>query len=599
MANYEVNNRSIRTLLSWIEEGIIAIPEIQRPFVWSGSKVRDLIDSLYKDFPIGYLIVWQNPDVNLKDGTKSIGKKVIIDGQQRLTALSAALSGQEVFNDRYEKKRIIISFNPKEEKFDVANPAIRKSDAWVYDISEVFKADFDSFSFIIDYKEKNPEVDTYKINSVIQRLIGINNNLVGIIELSHEMDIEDVTEIFIRINSKGVELNQADFVMSKIASNEIYGGNETRKLIDYFCHLMNNPEDYEVIRKNDPGFTNKDLFKKISWLKNYNEDIYILSYTDVLRVAFTYKFNRARLSELVNLLSGRDFETKEFYDEIAEKSFTLLREGVLEIVNETNFKRYIMILKSAGIIDKDLVRSKNILNFGYILYLTLKGKSENSAIIENIIRRWIIMSMLTGRYSGSPESAFDYDIKRLNSKKPLDVLENIEEGELSDAFLNNILITELEASIRTNPQYNVYLIAQIKNNTKGFLSQAITIKDMIENRGDTHHIFPKKYLQKNGYNNRRDYNQVSNYVYTQSEINIAIKDKSPKEYFNKIIKQCDKGSKLFYGGITSLEELYDNLRANDIPLNVMEMESEDYPKFLEERRRLMALRIKKYYYSLI
>ncbi len=167
MTNYEVNNRSIRTLLSWIDEGIIAIPEIQRPFVWSGSKVRDLIDSLYKNFPIGYLIVWQNPDVNLKDGTKSIGKKVIIDGQQRLTALSAALSGQEVFDDRYEKKRIIISFNPKEEKFDVANPAIKKSDAWIYDICEIFKADFDSFSFIVDYKKKNPEVDTYNINSVM------------------------------------------------------------------------------------------------------------------------------------------------------------------------------------------------------------------------------------------------------------------------------------------------------------------------------------------------------------------------------------------------------------------------------------------------
>lgn len=599
MTNYEVNNRSIRTLLSWIDEGIIAIPEIQRPFVWSGSKVRDLIDSLYKNFPIGYLIVWQNPDVNLKDGTKSIGKKVIIDGQQRLTALSAALSGQEVFDDRYEKKRIIISFNPKEEKFDVANPAIKKSDAWIYDISEIFKADFDSFSFIVDYKKKNPEVDTYNINSVIQRLIGINNNLIGIIELSHEMEIQDVTEIFIRINSKGVELSQADFVMSKIASNEIYGGNETRKLIDYFCHLMNNPEDYEVIRKNDPSFTGKDLFEKISWLKKYNEDIYILEYTDVLRVAFTYKFNRARLSELVNLLSGRDFETREFYDEIAEKSFALLREGVLEVVDETNFKRYIMILKSAGIIDKDLVRSKNVLNFGYILYLTLREKGEKPALIENITRRWIVMSMLTGRYSSSPESAFDYDIKRLNSKKPLDVLQNIEAGEFSDAFWNNILITNLEASIRTNPQYNVYLMAQIKNNTKGFLSQAITIKDMIENRGDTHHIFPKNYLQKNGFDNRRDYNQVANYVYTQSEINIAIKDKSPKEYFSKILIQCDGISELFYGGITNLEELYDNLNANDIPLSIIEMESKDYPKFLEERRKLMALRIKNYYYSLI
>lgn len=92
---------------------------------------------------------------------------------------------------------------------------------------------------------------------------------------------------------------------------------------------------------------------------------------------------------------------------------------------------------------------------------------------------------------------------------------------------------------------------------------------------------------------------MANYVYTQSEINIAIKDKSPKEYFSKILIQCDGISELFYGGITNLEELYDNLNANDIPLSIIEMESKDYPKFLEERRKLMALRIKNYYYSLI
>lgn len=75
MANYDVNNKKIETILSWINEGIIAIPEIQRPFVWDSTKVRDLIDSLYKDFPIGYLIIWQNPDVKLKDGSVSTGKR--------------------------------------------------------------------------------------------------------------------------------------------------------------------------------------------------------------------------------------------------------------------------------------------------------------------------------------------------------------------------------------------------------------------------------------------------------------------------------------------------------------------------------------------
>lgn len=598
MANYEVNNKTVNTLLSWIDEGSIAIPEIQRPFVWKATKVRDLIDSLYRDFPIGYLIIWQNPDVKLKGGQISVGKKVIIDGQQRLTALSAALKGHEIFDKNYQKKRIIISFNPKEKKFDVANPAYEKSSSWIYDISELFVNDFSSYNFVQKYHEKNPDVDPSELSKIIDDIVGIKNNLIGIIELSHEMEIEDVTDIFIRINSTGVELSQADFAMSKISSNEDYGGNDTRKLIDYFCHLMNNPTDYENIKKNDREFSTSDLFNKISWVKNYNEDIYVLNYSDVLRVAFTYKFKRGRLSELVNLLSGRDFETRQFEEDIAKNTFELLRESVLEVVNETKYKRYMMILKSIGIIDKSFVRSQNVINFGYILYLTLRDTDMNQAHVENIVGRWIVMSLLTGRYSGSPESVFDYDIKRISSRDAMEVLENIEDGELSDAFWDTMLITNLDASIRTNPQYNVYLMAKVKDNTKGFLSKNITIKNMIEDRGDTHHIFPKNYLQKNGFNNRGLYNQLANYVYTQSEINIAIKNQSPKKYFETIISQCNKKEELTYGGIDNMEELYKNLDDNDIPHEIVEMDVNDYQDFLVMRRNLMAKRIKEYYNSL-
>lgn len=103
MARYSVNNYTVETLLSNIKSGSIAIPEMQRPFVWDSSKVRDLVDSLYKGFPVGYII---NPDVKLKDGTKSSGKKVLIDGQQRITAMAAAIVGQEVLDDHYKWKRI-------------------------------------------------------------------------------------------------------------------------------------------------------------------------------------------------------------------------------------------------------------------------------------------------------------------------------------------------------------------------------------------------------------------------------------------------------------------------------------------------------------
>lgn len=601
MIKYEVNNSSIDGILSFIKNGEIAIPEIQRPFVWDSSKVRDLIDSLYKGYPVGYIITWKNPDVKLKDGTFALGKKVLIDGQQRITALTAAILGQEVVGSDYRKKRIKIAFNPREEKFEVSNPAIEKDSIWISDISKIFTNDFNTFSYIFKYCSENNISDMEeqsKLANTITNLIAIKNNNLGIIDLSHKLDIETVTEIFIRINSKGVVLSQADFAMSKISSNEVYGGNTIRKTIDYFCHLAKNPIDYVAIRENDTEYCNKDDFNKIKWIAKENEDLYSPSYTDVLRVAFTYKFNRGKLADLVSLLSGRDFETREYKDEIAEESFKLLHEGVLDFVNETNYKRFIMIIKSSGIIDSSLVRSQNVLNFAYTLYLTLKAKWIQPNKIENLVRRWLVLSILTGRYSSSPESAFDYDIKRIVEADDIELyIKHVEDGELSDAFWNNILVTKLNTSVTSSPYFNVYLMAQIRNGDRGFLSSHIDVKTLIEGRGDVHHIFPKKYLQKNGLNNRGQYNQIANYVYMQSEINIKISDKSPDKYFNELIEQCNNGE-IKYGGINNIDELNNNLNENCIPREVFNMNIDNYNEFLELRRRLMAEKIKEYYYKL-
>lgn len=601
MTKYDVNNIAVSSLLASIKNGEIAIPEIQRPFVWDSTKVRDLIDSLYQNYPVGYIIVWQNPDVRLKDGTMSIGKKVLIDGQQRITALTAAIVGQEVVDSDYKKKRITIAFNPLEEQFDVATPATTNDVKYISDIAKVFDPSFDVFGFVMDYCDKNElttNEDKSKISRIVTKLISIQNNNMGVINLSHELDIEQVTDIFIRINSKGVVLSQADFAMSKISSNEIYGGNITRKIIDYFCHLMQSPADYELIKNNDVEFSSTSEFDKIKWVINENEDIYVPDYTDVLRVAFTYKFVRGRLSDLVALLSGRDFETREFKDEIAEASFGELHDAVLSVVNETNFKRYLMILKSIGIEKASLVRSQNVLNFGYTLFIGLRTRKIDSNIIEKTVRRWIVATMLTGRYSGSPESSFDYDIKRFMSfENPLDYVEQFEAGALSDAFWEHALVEHLNTSVASSPYYNVYLMAQVKAHDKGFLSDQIEVKTMLEERGDIHHLFPKKYLIKNGISNKSMYNQIANYAYLQTETNIKISDDAPKEYMAVVLKQIETGQ-CVYGGITDKEDLKMNLDMNCIPEGFENMTIEDYPRFLSERRKLMALKIKKYYQSL-
>ncbi|MEY8675718.1 GmrSD restriction endonuclease domain-containing protein [Thomasclavelia cocleata] len=596
MARYIVNNYSVENIVSWIKSGEFAIPEMQRPFVWDSTKVRDLIDSLYKGYPVGYIIIWKNPDIKLKDGTLSSGKKIVIDGQQRITALTAAIAGHDVVNQEYKKVRIKISFNPINEIFEVYNPAIGKDSKMIDDISVIFEPGFDSFNFSIEYSKEN-NVDPSKISKSITNLQAIKANNIGVIELEHSLDIETVTDIFIRINSKGTVLSQADFAMSKISSNEKYGGDIIRKTIDYFCHLKQRPMDIETIMENDRDFCKLDEFDKLKWIARNHDDIYSPDYTDVLRVAFTSQFLRGKLADLVSKLSGRNFETRGYEEQISEESYEKLRNGVMKFVNKTNFDRFIMIVKSAGIIDESLVRSDNALNFGYALYILLRDKGFNADYIETVVRKWIVLSLLTGRYSGSPESMFDFDIKRFDSNEPMEYLHSVELGELSDAYWEHILPSRLNTSVASSPYFKLYLMAQVKEGNHGFLSNHITVQALIENRGDIHHLFPKKYLQKNGLDARGEYNQIANYAYTQSEINIKIKDVAPRVYMKCILDQI-KNKVPTIGGIVDMVNLKDNFKQNCIPDDFCNYSIENYRKFLEERRVLMARKIKDFYNGL-
>ena len=593
---YSVNQHPIQTLLTWITSGEIAIPEIQRPFVWNATKVRDLIDSLYEGYPIGYLIAWRNPSVKLKDGTSSEGKRVLIDGQQRVTALMASLLGEMVINKDYKRVNITIAFNPKERKFEVTNPAIKKDKTWIANIADILSQDVSILKIVNEYCEKNEDSNQDEIFKSIELLRGIVNNHVGLIELNSDLDIETVTEIFIRINSQGAVLSQADFAMSKIAANETYNGNKIRKCIDYFCHLAIAPEFYQQLADVDKEFSSTEYFQKMSWLKTENDDLYDPSYTDMLRVAFTSEFKRGRLQDLVALLSGRNFETRAYEEIIAEQSFKQLEEGLFKFMNETNFKRFVMILRSAGFVESSMIRSQNAINFAYITYLVQRANKVEPATIETNVRKWFVMSVLTGRYSSSPESAFDFDIKQIGEMGVTKYLKNIEAAELSDAFWGVGLPQQMNTSVASSPYFKVYLASQVHDNDKGFLSKEITVRDLITHRGDVHHLFPKNYLKKNGLTRSR-YNQIANYVMMQSEINIAIGDKAPSEYFSKLIEHCNNGSTTF-GAITDIDEMKVNFKIHCVPDEMENKNIEHYDEFLQERRKLMGLKIKNYYWKL-
>jgi hypothetical protein len=593
---YSVTPHPIETLLTWVKSGEIAIPEIQRPFVWEATKVRNLLDSLYQGYPVGYLIAWRNPTVKLKDGTSSAGKRILIDGQQRVTALMAALLGREVLTKDYETVRIRIAFHPQEERFEVANPAIRKDVAWIEDVAEVFAPDASLTELTDTYTERNPAADRKRVSRVLEKLRKIINNHVGVIELADDLDIETVTEIFIRVNSAGTELSQADFAMSKIAVNETYGGNLLRKAIDYFCHLAVAPEFLARIEKGDKAFAASEFLPQMRWLKDTNDDIYDPTYTDMLRVAFTSEFGRGKLQDLVALLSGRNFETKQFEDAIAEESFGKLKKGILAFINKTHFDRITMILRSAGFVTSDLIGGRNAVNFAYILYLRGRAMGTPAADLERLVRRWYAMSVLRGRYTGSPETAFDFDIRQVEARGLAAYADSVIDNELPESFWTGMLPQLMDTSSSNSPYFLCYQAAQVKLGDKGFLSRDITVLDLLMNRSDEHHVYPKKHLKAQGLSRGR-YNQIGNFVLAQSEINIAIGDKAPEKYFKELAEQVNGGKKK-YGGITDEAGLRANLRESCIPESMLDGTIPDYDEFLEERRRLMALKIKTWFEAL-
>lgn len=593
---YSVTPHPIETLLTWVKSGEIAIPEIQRPFVWDATKVRNLLDSLYQGYPVGYLIAWRNPSVRLKDGTTSSGKRILIDGQQRVTALMAALLGQEVLTKDYETVRIRIAFHPVEERFEVSNPAIRKDAAWIPDLAAVFSPDASLTELTDEYSERNTDADRKQVSRILERVRKIIKNHVGIIELAEDLDIETVTEIFIRVNSAGASLSQADFAMSKIAANDTYGGNMLRKAIDYFCHLAVAPEFLSRIEKGDKAFASSEFLPKMRWLKDVNDDLYDPSYTDMLRVAFTSEFRRGKLQDLVALLSGRNFETKQYEEAVAEEAFARLKTGVLNFINKTHFDRLTMILRSAGFVTSNLIRSQNAINFAYILYLRGRAEGMPAADIERLVRRWYVMSLLRGRYSGSPETAFDFDIRQIEARGLATYCEAVIDAELPESFWSTLLPQEMDTSSASSPYFLVYQAAQVKLGDLGFLSRDITVRDLLLNRSDVHHVYPRNHLKKQGMARGR-YNQIANFVLAQSEINIGIGDRSPEVYFAELADQCNGGAKK-YGGITDMAEMRANLRMSCLPETLLDGEIPDFGDFLEARRKLMAAKIKTYFEGL-
>ena len=592
--NYKITQYSVSSILGYVENSQIAIPEIQRPFVWKGEEVRALIDSLYEGYPIGYLIVWQNSQVRVRNFGKGGTKKILIDGQQRVTALMAALLGKEVLDEQYQSHRIRIAFNPLagkgEERFAVCDTKHEEDSRWIPDISIFFRRDFSFRQFEKEYKEANPDEDFTPLEESVDTLKEIVKHQVGVIELSFLLDIDVVSEIFIRINLQGKPLNQEDFVMSKISVNEQYGGDYIRNCIDYFCHLLREPSFYQVLQQNETEFFNSEYGKALTWCQNEEQSLYIPSYADVLKVVLISYFGKTRIGDLVHLLSGRDgekksFSKKEVSKKVSEEAFEKLGAGVKAFVCEENFQGFQKALKKAGYSCSRLLYSQSVLNYCYAMYLLMYRQGIGEKERESLLSKWITMAMITGHYQSGGESTVQKDYANAQEEGFASYLAQIEELKLTDEFYNNVLPEKFTSTTARTAPFLAYVATQCARGVHSLYSD-VTIEELYKNKTESYQILPKAYLAKCGYKTREIYGQVANLTYVSKETKDIIRKKSPVDYKEDLEKAI------------GIEKIRTSLKENGLTEAIFTANETDVIQILADRRRQMASEIREFYKTL-
>lgn len=573
----------VKNLVDDVRIGKIGLPDLQRPFVWQDNKVRDLFDSMLRGYPIGYVMLWESP-ADYDEKKNSIGgnkkiyeepKELVIDGQQRLTALVAAMYGVKVKDKSYSEREIKISYNPLNREFAVWTTAIDRDKEWVTKISDVFLAkennSFTKFrrAYINDLNDARIKKGESELTDEEQDLIEDSlNDLLGLedfslptLEISVNADEQDVADIFVRVNSGGQNLNENNFIQTLIAVYE----KDVHDKITEFCLESRIPKDgtsYNNIMEIDPQH--------------------------LVRMAVGVGFHRARLRYAYMLLRGKNLETGKYSDETRTQNLTIFKNALENVMNLNNWHVFLNCVSNAGYVSNKIVASSNAVVFSYVLYLI--GKLEykvDSVRLNQIISKWFFMSAITYFYTGSTESEVEKQFADLRSIHTaddfIDYLERIISGRFTDDYFNVTLPNELNTSSAISPVWNGYIASQIVlNNPMLFSTSALTTHLLpgtsgTKNAIDKHHIFPKNYLSQIGYSSDRDRNQAANFTYLDYVTNIDISDDAPIKYIERYKEKLG-------------EEFKTHCENHALPEN---FESMDYLEFLSKRRVLMAQIIKK------
>ncbi len=570
-------NYNLTTLIQQIDLGVIGLPDIQRPFVWKDTKVRELFDSMYKGYPVGYFLFWANANI---EGTKGIGTAskqkhptlLIVDGQQRLTSLYAVVKGKEVIRENYEKANIVIAFNPLEEKFEIPDASIKRNPRYFQNISELWQDDADLFEItdqFIDRLKLSVEIsadEIKKIRKAFNNLTNLEGYPFSALELSAEIDEEQVADVFVRINSQGKKLNQADFILTLMS----VFWEDGRRDLEEFCRLCRVPS--------------KDSASPFNYLIDPNPD-------QMLRVSVGLAFRRARLQYVYSILRGKDLDSGDFSIERREKQFQNLQTAQSKVLNIVNWHEFIKSIKQAGFARHDYISSDNNLLYAYIFFLIGREDIKMDLYeLKKLIAKWFFMCSITGRYTGSPETAMESDLARLRGIDSPDqfkrVLNDIIDGQLTNDFWCITLPMDLATSSSTSPSLYAYYAAQYIIGANGLFSK-LKISDLLQeglrskkSALERHHLFPKAWLERNGVSDQTQRNQIANYALVEWNDNINISDTEPSKYLpNYLSRLADEDkNKMYYWHALSED-----------------WEQMDYFDFLIDRRKRIAQVVKDAY----
>jgi hypothetical protein len=562
----------VSLLVQSIQRGDIALPDIQRPFVWQATKVRDLFDSMYKGFPVGYLLFWET---GAEPGARQIGldakqavpRLLIVDGQQRLTSLFAVMTNSPVVRDDYTQGRIRIAFRPTDGTFSVSDAAIEKDPEFIPDIGVLWpqggkRATIKSYLARLRERRQVDDVEEERLEEAIDRLYDLQHYPFTVFELSSAADDEQVAEIFVRVNSEGVTLVQADFILTLMSVFWEKG----RRELEEFCRACKLPS----LRGASP----------FNWYIQPKPP-------QLLRATVALAFRRAVLKQVYTLLRGRDLETGQPSPEHRDQQFAALATAQQHVLNLTHWHEFLMCLERAGFRGAKMISSQNAIIYGYAMWLI--GRVDFHVPVDRlreVIARWFFMTHTTSQYSGSFETQVERDLSRLSEVPAGDadgyvaVLTKMVDDTLTTDYWEITLPNELSSSAAKSPVLLAYIAALnildadallSTGKVRSRLDPAITAKKGIER----HHLFPRGYLRKSGMTSTPRINQIANMALVEWHDNIKISDQPPSVYWPQQVaaKQLPRAA------------LANQMRWHALPPDWTAL---SYDEFLAQRRRLMA-----------